>query len=155
DAHFFHVCDRQGGEDGEGADHDDRCAGDGAGGVLDPVGDGVPGAHAAVVGFADAAGDEDVSDLSATLAWFDPRARAHPFNNKLERLVELAAASFAADGIVAPALAVVGGALDGVERVLTAQLSPGDLVAVEDPSFPRVLDLLRALGRLLVPVAVD
>src|SRR5437588_9731229 len=58
-------------------------------------------------------------DLAATLARFDPRARAHPFNNKLERLVELAAASFAADGIAAPALAVVGGALDGVERVLS------------------------------------
>jgi DNA-binding transcriptional MocR family regulator len=98
---------------------------------------------------------ELLPDLSAALTRFDPRPRAHPFNNKLDRLIELAQAAFAADGIATPALAVVGGALDGVERVLTAHLSPGDAVAVEDPSFPRVLDLLRALGLMLLPVAVD
>jgi len=111
-----------------------------------------PGARDLATGNPD---PELLPDLAAALAHFDARARAHPLNNKLERLVELAAASFAADGIVNPALAVVGGALDGVERVLTAHLSPGDAVAVEDPSFPRVLDLLRALGLMLVPVAVD
>jgi len=111
-----------------------------------------PGARDLATGNPD---PELLPDLAATLARFDPRARAHPFNNKLERLVELAAASFAADGIATPALAVLGGSLDGVERVLSAHLSPGDTVAVEDPSFPRVLDLLRALGLVLVPVAVD
>src|SRR5438874_5732895 len=111
-----------------------------------------PGARDLATGNPD---PELLPDLARSLARFDPRARAHPFNNKLERLVELAHASFAADGIATPALAVVGGALDGVERVLTAHLSPGDAVAVEDPSFPRVLDLLRALGLVLVPVAVD
>lgn len=93
--------------------------------------------------------------LAPALARLDTRPRAHPFINKLDRLVASAEAHFAADGIPTSALAVVSGALDGVERVLAAQLAPGDAVAVEDPSFIRVLDLLRALGLVPVPVAVD
>ena len=70
-------------------------------------------------------------------------------------LVEAAGAELTADGIPSEALAVVGGALDGIERVLAAQLNPGDRVAVEDPCFTRVLDLLGALRLDPVPVAVD
>jgi DNA-binding transcriptional MocR family regulator len=98
---------------------------------------------------------ELLPSLAPALAPLAPRPRAHPYVSKLDRLVELAEAAFAADGIPAPALAVVGGALDGVERVLTAQLVPGDPIVVEDPSFPRIVDLLRALGFLPVAVAVD
>jgi len=93
--------------------------------------------------------------LAAALVGFDPRPRAHPLMNKLDRLVDHAEAHFAADGIPTPALAVVGGALDGVERVLAAHLAPGDAVAVEDPTFTRILDLLRALGLAPTPIAVD
>jgi DNA-binding transcriptional MocR family regulator len=93
--------------------------------------------------------------VGAALARFAARPRVHPNASKLDRLVELAEAAFAADGIPMPALAVVGGALDGVERVLTAQLVPGDTVAVEDPTFPRVADLLRALGFVPAPVGLD
>jgi len=93
--------------------------------------------------------------VTAGLARFAARPRAHPYVSKLDRLVELAEAAFAADGIPVPALAVIGGALDGVERVLTAQLDAGDAIAVEDPTFPRIVDLLRALGFVPVPVGVD
>jgi DNA-binding transcriptional MocR family regulator len=91
----------------------------------------------------------------AALAGISPQPRAQPVDNKVGRLLELAAARFAADGIPNDALAVVGGALDGVERALGAHLVPGDKIAVEDPVFIRVLDLIRALGLVPLPVAVD
>jgi DNA-binding transcriptional MocR family regulator len=64
---------------------------------------------------------------------------------RLPQLVELAEADFSADGIDGD-VAIVGGALDGIERVLQTQLRPGDRVVVEDPSWPRIADLVYALG---------
>ena len=71
----------------------------------------------------------------------------------MPELLELARAEFAASGIGTGAIAVTSGALDGIERALGAQLKPGDLVAVEDPGFAGLFDLLRALGLALRPVA--
>ncbi len=70
-------------------------------------------------------------------------------------LLELAKDEFAAAGIESDAIAVTSGALDGIERALGAQLKPGDLVAVEDPGFAGLFDLLRALGLALRPVPID
>ena len=70
-------------------------------------------------------------------------------------LLALAQKQFAADGVPAAHVAVVSGALDGIERVLREQLRPGDRVAVEDPCFSGVADLLAALSLVAVPVAVD
>jgi DNA-binding transcriptional MocR family regulator len=93
--------------------------------------------------------------LATALAGVDEGPRPHPYTNKLDELVDHAKRSFGGDGIATEAVAVVAGALDGVERVLAAHLAPGDAIAVEDPTFSRILDLLRALGLIPAPVAVD
>ena len=93
--------------------------------------------------------------LAHALGRIDTSPRLYLEEGKLPALVELAAEQLAADGIAAPVLAVVGGALDGIERVLQAHLRPGDSVAVEDPGFVRAYDLLRPLGLYLEPVGVD
>ncbi|HWW60200.1 MAG TPA: GntR family transcriptional regulator, partial [Thermoanaerobaculia bacterium] len=71
------------------------------------------------------------------------------------RLLELAREQFGADRIPSEHMAVLSGALDAIERVLREHLRPGDRVAVEDPSFTGVLDLLNALSLTPIPVAVD
>ncbi|HYR95411.1 MAG TPA: aminotransferase class I/II-fold pyridoxal phosphate-dependent enzyme, partial [Candidatus Binatus sp.] len=70
-------------------------------------------------------------------------------------LLALAAHQLDADGLRHGALGVVGGALDGIERVLQAHLRPGDRVAVEDPGYLAVFDLVAALGLVAEPVAID
>jgi DNA-binding transcriptional MocR family regulator len=70
-------------------------------------------------------------------------------------LAEYARTSLTADGVSAEHLAVTAGALDGIERVLAAHLRPGDRVAVEDPGWANLLDLIAALGFSVEPVRVD
>ncbi|KES05955.1 GntR family transcriptional regulator [Streptomyces toyocaensis] len=70
-------------------------------------------------------------------------------------LARLARAALDADGVPDGPVAVTSGALDAIERVLTAHLRPGDAVAVEDPGWGSLLDLVPALGLRTVPVGVD
>lgn len=70
-------------------------------------------------------------------------------------LADCAGAALRADGVAAEHLAVTSGALDGIERALSAHLRPGDRVAVEDPGWANLLDLLAALGLSIEPVRVD
>ncbi|SDK24342.1 DNA-binding transcriptional regulator, MocR family, contains an aminotransferase domain [Streptomyces indicus] len=71
------------------------------------------------------------------------------------RLSALAREAFDADGVPAGPVGVTSGSLDAIERVLVARLRPGDAVAVEDPGWGALLDLVPALGMRPVPVAVD
>lgn len=70
-------------------------------------------------------------------------------------LARLTRAALDADGVPDGPVAVASGSLDVIERVLAAHLRPGDQVAVEDPGWGSVLDLVPALGLRTVPVGVD
>ncbi|HEY7432070.1 MAG TPA: aminotransferase class I/II-fold pyridoxal phosphate-dependent enzyme, partial [Streptosporangiaceae bacterium] len=92
--------------------------------------------------------------LGPALARLDPVHKLYGGPANLPRLAALAAADFAADQVGGD-ITIAGGALDGIERVLQTNLRPGDKVAVEDPGWPRITDLVRAAGFQPEPAAVD
>ncbi len=94
-------------------------------------------------------------DLAAALARTEQPVRLYGDEPELPELLALARSALHADGVPGEHLSVVSGALDGIERVLAARLRPGDSVAVEDPGYAPLFDLLRAHGLSLVPVAID
>jgi DNA-binding transcriptional MocR family regulator len=98
---------------------------------------------------------ELLPDLTPVLRRVDPPSQLYGGDQAEPRLLELARAELNGDGIAAEDVAVLSGALDGIERALQVQLRPGDVVAVEDPGFAGLFDLLRAMGLALRPVAVD
>jgi DNA-binding transcriptional MocR family regulator len=98
-------------------------------------------------------------DLTEALA---ASARAHAEHPVLygrpayeEMLIGLARERLRADSVPTEHLAVANGSLDAIERILLAHLRPGDAVAVEDPGWGSLLDLIPALGLTPVPVGVD
>jgi DNA-binding transcriptional MocR family regulator len=98
---------------------------------------------------------ELLPDLTPALRRIEPPRQLYGGDPADPELLELARAELERDGISAEEMAVVSGALDGIERALEAQLRPGDVVAVEDPGFAGLFHLLRALGLALRPVAID
>lgn len=92
--------------------------------------------------------------VAPMLARIDPTPRLYGVEAKLPELASQAGAEFAADGIGGD-VAVTGGALDAIERALQTELRLGDRVVVEDPSWPRIADLVHALGLAVEPVRVD
>lgn len=52
-------------------------------------------------------------------------------------------------------LTVVDGAQDALDRIVSAHVRLGDIVVVEDPTFPPLLDMLELAGARVVGVPVD
>jgi DNA-binding transcriptional MocR family regulator len=92
--------------------------------------------------------------LSEALRRVDPAHKLYGGPTKLPELESIAAAEFRADAVHGD-IAVTGGALDAIERALQTELRIGDRVVVEDPSWPRIADLVHALGLVTEPVGVD
>ncbi|MEU5537638.1 aminotransferase class I/II-fold pyridoxal phosphate-dependent enzyme [Streptomyces sp. NPDC020362] len=84
-----------------------------------------------------------------------PGARSHRSAPRLARLEDAVRDWLGADGVPAGHVTFAHGALDLIGRVLSVELQPGDTVAMEDPGYHHLLDLVPALGLRMVPVAVD
>jgi DNA-binding transcriptional MocR family regulator len=92
--------------------------------------------------------------LGDVFARLDPTHKLYGVASKLPELVAEAEGEFSTDGIRGE-IAVTGGALDAIERVLQTELRIGDRVVIEDPSWPRIADLIHALGLTVEPLAID
>ncbi|MET7383319.1 aminotransferase class I/II-fold pyridoxal phosphate-dependent enzyme [Streptomyces sp. NPDC005526] len=84
-----------------------------------------------------------------------PGARSHRSTPRLARLEEVVRDWLRADGVPVDHVTFAHGALDLIGRLLSVELRPGDAVAMEDPGYHHLLDLVTALGLRSVPVAVD
>ncbi|WP_229899917.1 aminotransferase class I/II-fold pyridoxal phosphate-dependent enzyme, partial [Streptomyces hiroshimensis] len=82
-------------------------------------------------------------------------ARSHRAAPRLARLEELTRAWYERDGVPSAHVTFAHSALDCVARLLSTELRPGDAVAMEDPGYHHLLDLVPALGLRIVPVGVD
>ena len=93
--------------------------------------------------------------LGPVLARLSPGPVGYPDDPVLPELRALATARLAADDVPAEALTFCHSALDAVERCLLTRVRPGDRVAVEDPAWGNLLDLLAALGLEPVGMTLD
>jgi DNA-binding transcriptional MocR family regulator len=84
-----------------------------------------------------------------------PGARSHRSTPRLARLEDAVRDWLRPDGVPVEHVTFAHGALDLIGRLLSVELRPGDGVAMEDPGYHHLLDLMTALGVRIVPVAVD
>jgi DNA-binding transcriptional MocR family regulator len=93
-------------------------------------------------------------DLTASLRRL--RQPAAPFTYLDEPVLPDLAEILHADWpFVAERITVVDGAMDALQLIAATHLRFGDRVAVEQPCFPPLLDLLDAVGAVPIPVGLD
>ena len=93
--------------------------------------------------------------MRPALATIDATPRLYGQGLHDANLLALLRRDFEDDGIGRGEVCVVNGAMDAIERVLSECLRAGDGVAVEDPGFGNVFDLVMSRGLSLRPVALD
>ena len=96
-----------------------------------------------------------LAPLGPALQLIEPELGLYGGQFDHQGLTTFASAEFEADGVSSQSVAVLSGAMDAIERVLREHLRAGDRVAVEDPSFPGIIDLIAASGYAAVPFAMD
>lgn len=84
-----------------------------------------------------------------------PGTRSHRSSPRLARLEEAVRDWLRPDEVPVEHVTFAHGALDLIGRLLSVELRSGDAVALEDPGYHHLLDLVTALGLRTVPVAVD
>lgn len=97
-------------------------------------------------------------DMRAVLGRLELSRYLYGAPTVVPELAEIAAEQFADlahVGLDVGPVCVVGGAMDGVERVLATIARFGDRVVIEDPGHTGVLELVRAMGLEPIGVLVD
>lgn len=94
----------------------------------------------------------DVKTVLSQSVWL-PRGYEDPPDNPA--LIDFARQQLADDGMPLGDVWISNGTFDAVDMILRAYLQPGDAIAVEDPCFMTTLGLVKELGLLPVPMAVD
>ncbi len=121
-----------------------------------PQGQLIPDVPPGVVDLASGRPDPDLlPDLSPFLAGLRGSTTTYGDPAVAPELRTAVVPSLESEGVPAGELAVTGGAGDAIERALGAWLHPGDGVAVEDPGWFAIVDLIRAMGLVPVPVRID
>lgn len=94
-------------------------------------------------------------DMGPALAAIDPSPRLYGQPPLHPELVQWTAAELRKEGVAPGQVTLANGALDAIERVLSETLRPGDRVAVEDPGFGNIHNLVISHGLSLAPVSID
>ena len=81
--------------------------------------------------------------------------QGYPLETVDAQLREIAHRRFAADGLPDGPLTLCSGAMDGIERALAAMCHSGDAVALEDPTYPDVIEIARSLRLRPIPIPLD